>query len=93
MRLHRDLAFSDREQEAAGDEEARRVDQDRVGRGDELDQAAREARARELRARARHLELRVALHQALPLNERRQVRLVRDVEEDREDSGQEADDV
>ena len=43
--------------------------------------------------RAADLELRVALEELVALDERRQVRLVGDVEEDGEDADQEADDV
>ena len=50
-------------------------------------------RAREVRSRAADLELRVALHELLPVDQRGEVRLIRDVEEDREAAREEADDV
>ena len=70
---------------AGRDDVADGVDDDRVGRGERGDQAAGHARPRDLRERDRELQLRVALDQILPLDERGQVRLVRDVEEDGED--------
>ena len=84
---------ADPEDEEAGCNEADRVDEYRIGRREDLDQDAREARSADLRCAARDLELRVALDDLIPLDERRQVRLVGDVEEDGADAHEEADDV
>ena len=70
-----------------GDDEAHRVDRHRGGAPDGLDEATGDARAghrRHLRAAG---ELGVALHQVLPTDQGGKVRLVGDVEEDREDPG------
>ena len=53
---------------------------------------AAEARAADLRRRAADLELRVPLDDLVAVDERREVRHVRDVEEDLEDPDEEADD-
>ena len=52
-----------------------------------------EPRPADLRGGAADLELRVAVDDLVALDERREVRLVRDVEEDRADADEEPDDV
>ena len=89
--LERRLLLADGDQERARDEEAHAVPHDGVRRRQELDQSACDCRARELPGRARHLELRVPVDEVLAIDERRQVRLVRDVEEDGQDAREEAD--
>ena len=91
--LGRRLAAADREDKASRDEEADRVDEDRERRGDRGDEHARDPRPGERGRGAAHLELRVAVHELLAGDERRQVRLVRDVEEHRQRADDEADDV
>ena len=71
-------------------QERHRVDGDGDRGGHELHQCAGNARARDLRHRATHLQLAVALDQVVAVDQRRQVRLVGDVEEHREDAGQQA---
>ena len=58
-----------------------------------MDEQTAEPRAADLRSRAADLELRVAVDEPLALDERRQIRLIGDVEEDGERAGEEADDV
>ena len=87
------LDLADPEDEEAGADEADRVDEDRIGRGEDLDQDARRTPVRRSALRGGDLELRVALDDLIPLDERRQVRLVGDVEEDGADAHEEADDV
>ena len=72
--------------------EADRVDEDRVWGCEELDEATAHARAADLSRRAADLELRVALDDLVALDERRDVRHVRDVEEDGADPDEEPDD-
>ena len=84
------LANSDDEQ--AGSEEAERVEENGVGRGEDLHEQASEAGATDLGGRAADLELRVPLDDLVAVDERREVRHVRDVEEDLEDPDEEADD-
>ena len=88
-----DLLAANPEQERRRPQVADRVREDRVGRVEQTNEESAEARAADLRRRAADLELRVALHELVSRDERRQVRLVRDVEEDRQRSGDEADDV
>ena len=63
------------------------------GRRDRGDEHAGDSRPCERRGRAADLELRVAVHELFPGDERRQVRLVRDVEEHGQRADGEADDV
>ena len=78
------LGLADTEQEQTRADEADGVEEHGVRGGEELDEHAAEPRAADLRGRAADLELRVAVDDLLALDERRQVRLVRDVEEDLE---------
>ena len=87
------LLLPDPDQEERGPEEAHGVDEDGPRRRDQLHQAARETRARDLGRRPADLELRVPLDDLPALHERGQVGLVRDVEEDGADPDEEADDV
>ena len=87
------LLFADAEEEEARAEEADRVHQHRVRRREDLDQHSRHTRAADLRRRAADLEIRVPLDDLVAFDERRKVRLVRDVEEDRADADEEGDDV
>jgi hypothetical protein len=86
-----DLLFPDAEHVGRREQEADRVEEDRVGSGDRRDQSAGDARPGYLRRGHRRLELRVALDEARAVDERRQVRLVGDVEEHREHSDHELD--
>ena len=63
-----------------------------VRRGD-AHEVARDSGPRDLCRGLADLELRVALDEPIALDDRRQVALVRDVEEDRQRAGHEADDV
>ena len=81
--------LADREQERARDDEADRVDEDRVrGRHERISPPASPGR-RPARPRRVTCELRVAVDEVLALDERGEVRLVGDVEEDGEDPDQE----
>ena len=62
------------------------------GRRDRADQHARPARPGDLRHRDGELELRVAVDELLAVDERREVRLIRDVEEDGADPDHELED-
>ena len=64
--------------------EAHGIDDHRDGCTNELHQRSRQPRSRDLRATSAHLEFRVAVAELIAIDERRQVRLVRDVEEHRE---------
>ena len=86
------LGLADPEEEETRADEAECVDEHGVGRREDLDEDAAEAGPADLRGRAADLELRVAVDDLLALDERRQVRLVRDVEEDLERADEEADD-
>ena len=87
------LLLLDRRAERARSDEAERVDEDGVRCGERLDQPAADRRTGALRGRHGDLQLRVALHQLVALDEVGQIRLVGDVEEDGEDSDEEAHDV
>ena len=91
--LRDDLGPSDSKHEHRRAYEADGVEQDRVRRGDRADECARQPRPRELRGRAADLELRVAFDEALPLDQRGQVRLVGDVEEHRAHADDESDGI
>ena len=84
--------LADAQHEKARTDEAQSVGEDRPRRCQDLDERSAEPRSRYLRCGAADLELRVALDDLLALDERRQVRLVRDVEEDLEHADQEPDD-
>ena len=86
------LRLPDAKDEETRGDEADRVDKDRVWGCEELDEAAAHARAADLSRRAADLELRVALDDLLSLDERRDVRHVRDVEEDGAYPDEESDD-
>ena len=86
------LLLADSEDEEARGHEAERVEEDRVRRGEDLHEHAAETRPADLRRRAADLELRVAFDDLVAVDERREVRHVRDVEEDLEDPDEEADD-
>ncbi len=87
------LGPPDEEHEQRGSQVAERVHEDRDRRTQPLDEEAGDGRAHEPRARPADLELRIALDEILAADERRQVALVGDVEEDREAPGDEPDDV
>ena len=91
---HGSLALADVEDEERGADEADGVERER-GRGLRGSRSAIPARPGppSLRGGAADLELRVAVDELLALDERRQVRLVRDVEEDGRDADEEADAV
>jgi hypothetical protein len=93
VHLRRRLRPADPEHEDGRHDEAERVEEDRERRADEADQDARQPWPGDLRRGARDLELRVALDELVALDERRQVALVGDVEEDGQAAGDEADDV
>src|SRR5439155_18030517 len=63
------------------------VDEDCVWRAGRRNHHAADAGAAELRWRCGDLQLRVRVDQVLPPDERREIRLVGDVEEDRQDTG------
>src|SRR5207248_7319443 len=87
------LVLADAEDEEGGADEADGVEGDRGRCPERVDDDAGEARAAELRRGATDLEFRVAVDQLSALDERREVRLVRDVEEDGRDADEEADAV
>ena len=91
--LPRRLGLADRQKEERRAEEAERVDQDRRRRLQPPDEDPREPWPSELRGRSADLELRVPVDDLCPLDERRKVRLVGDVEEDGRDPDAEADGV
>ena len=93
MRLGQRLLSPDREEEDGGESKADRIEQHRDGRAESTDDGAGRARTGELRRGTADLELRVPVDELVALDERRQVRLVRDVEEDGADPDQEGDDV
>ena len=71
----RGSSLADPEDEEARSEEAERVEENGVGRGEDLDEHAAETRPADLRGRAADLELRVPLDDLVALDERREVRL------------------
>jgi hypothetical protein len=81
------------EHERCRPEVAERVDEYRDGGRHELDQSSGEPRAGELRSRTADLELGVPLDQLVAIDERREERLVRNVEEHGADPGDERHDV
>ena len=81
------------EDEQPRQQEAHGVREDRQRRRHQADQPAAEGRTGALRDRPRRLELAVAVDELVALDERRQVRLVRHVEEDRQRPDHEADHV
>ncbi len=85
-------ALDPRDEECRG-EVAERVGDDRERRADQADERPAEAGSDHAGRRLARLELGVALHQLVGSHERGQVRLVRDIEEDRRDAGDEADRV
>src|SRR5262249_24984101 len=64
---------------------------DRVGRGDRGDQRSGGARTRDLSDRDGELDLGVSVDEVVALDQRREIRLVRDVEEHGEDPDHELD--
>src|SRR4029079_351094 len=92
-RLWRPLLRADPEEKDRGEEEADRVDEHRPRRSDRLDEDAGEAGGGELGGGAADLQLRVAFDELIARDERGEIRLVGDVEEDRQDPDDEADDV
>jgi hypothetical protein len=86
-------AGADRGSEGARDDEAERVHEHCVRSGDERDQSASQARPGDLRSRLRDVQLRVALDQMVAIHDLGEVRLIGDVEENRVDPDEEADDV
>jgi hypothetical protein len=87
--LGKHLVMVDAKHEDRRDDEAERVGEDRVRRGDCRDQSPGHARAGNLCNRTRQIELRVAVDHVLAFDERWEVRLVADVEEDGEASDEE----
>jgi hypothetical protein len=86
-------ALPDRQDQPGRAEVAERVDQDRHRSRQDRDDPAAERLAEDLRRRLADLELRVPLDELVALEDRRKVRLVRDVEEDGHQTIHEADDV
>ena len=76
------LLAADRRHEERRHDEADRVGEDRVRRSQRCDEHARKARAGNLSRGAAGLELRVPVRELVPLDERRQIGLVGDVEAD-----------
>jgi len=83
----------DPEQEAGGAQVAQRIGKDRHRRRDDPDEEAAEARAQDLSRRPRDLEPRVALGEAIAIDQLGQDRLVGDLEENRQDPSREPDHV
>jgi len=69
------------------------VGEDRDGRPQQLNQEPAQRRAGKLGSGPAGFQLGVAFDQFIPLHQRRQVRLVGDIEEDRADTGQERGDI
>jgi len=92
-RLRNDLGSLDPQDEDGRSDKADRIEEDRVWGRNGSDERARKSWSGELRARAADLQLRVALDEALPLHQRGQERLVRDVEEHRADADEESDGI
>ena len=88
----RGLVLADPDRGHRRDEEAQRVDHDRVPGAERADEHASEARAGHLPERLARAELAVGVHEVLGLDEHRQVALVRDVEEHGEHAGDDRDD-
>ncbi|HZC75550.1 MAG TPA: hypothetical protein VE220_06210 [Gaiellaceae bacterium] len=86
------LAVAHPHHEHARGDEADGVGEDRVRRGQDRDQTAGEAGACDLRDAHGQLQLRVPVDQVLSLDQRREVRLIRDVEENGEDADRELQD-
>ena len=84
---------ADPRDEARRPQEADGVEKDRVRSGECPDQDAGQPGAGERRCGSADLELRVAVDELVSVDERGQVRLVRDVEEHRADADEEADGV
>ena len=76
------LGLLDQAEQERREEEADRVGEDRDRSGQDRDEHAGEPGPADVRGRAADLELRVAVDDLLSPDERREVRLVRDVEED-----------
>ncbi len=93
LALRRRFVLADSEQEERRADEAHRVEEDGGRRGQPIDEQPRDSRTAHLRTGAADLELRVSVHELPTLDERRQVRLVGDVEEDGRDPDEEADAV
>jgi hypothetical protein len=87
------LGALDPQDEECRGEIAQRVGDDRERRAHQDDERPAEARTDHAGRRLARLELGVTLHQLAGLHKRGQVRLVRDIEEDRRDAGDEADRV
>ena len=83
----------DQEHEQRRPHEAHGVGDDGQRGTDQLDQSAGQTRPRQLRGGPAALQLRVALDELIPLDDRRQVRLVSDVEEHGQDAVDERHDV
>jgi hypothetical protein len=83
--LRQDLGPPDAQHEKRRYDEAGDVDRDRVWSCNGGDQYARQPRASHLRGRDGHLELCVPVDELLAIDERGEIRLVGDVEEDGED--------
>ena len=92
-RRRRRLHVPDRQQQHRRDQVRDRVDDDGDRPGEELDEDAADAEARELGHGTARRERAVRLEQALPLDDRRQVGVVRGVEERREHGRERGDDA
>ena len=86
----RRLGLADPEDEQRRAEEADGVEDDRNGRAQQVDEDARQDPDRRAARRAADLQLRVPLDELVPVDERRQIRLVGNVEEDGRDPDEEA---
>ena len=79
--------------EECREHEADSVDHDSERCAEDADEDAGGGRAQALRRRSSDLELRVALDELVALDDRGQIALIRDVEEDAEAAGDEGDDI
>src|SRR5215212_309686 len=91
VRLRRGLLSANRPEEQRGYEERDRVDGDRDGRGEDLDEETADSEGTELCDRAGCREGAVGADELLAGDDRRQVCVVRDVVERREERGPERD--
>ena len=86
-------ALADRQDQASRTEVADGIDKDCHGRGEEPDDPTAERLAKDLGRRLADLQLGIALDELVALQDRRQVGLIGDVEEDRHQPVHEPDDV
>ena len=93
VRFDRWLGAPDPEDEDRREHEAQRIEEDRDRGLQDPDEDAGRARAEDLGRRAGDLQLRVALDKLVAIDDRWQVALVGDIEEDGQAAGHEPDDV